>query len=100
MYEMIQALKNNDGLTLKNGKIISYKTGWQIATEGIKTVSPILAYSAVKKYGGNCGIWYSNGVYYVDRSKRVKTKKAALEIGRAHSQISIFGWAKKNLVYC
>ena len=28
MYEMIQALKNNDGLTLKNGKIISYKTGW------------------------------------------------------------------------
>ena len=40
------------------------------------------------------------GVYYVDHSFRVKTKKEALEIGRKHKQISVFGWARKNLAYC
>lgn len=33
----IRKLKDNDGLTLKKGKIITYKTGWQVATEGIET---------------------------------------------------------------
>ena len=33
----LKKLKNEDGLTLKKGKIISYKTGWQVATEGIET---------------------------------------------------------------
>ena len=35
----ILKLKNNDGLTLKNGKPITYKTGWQVATEGVETKS-------------------------------------------------------------
>lgn len=100
MFEILKNLKENDGLTLKNGKPITYKTGWQVATSGIETVSPIRALTAIKSYNGNCGVWYSNGVYYVDESKRVKTKREALEIGRAHNQISIFGWAKGNLAYC
>jgi hypothetical protein len=33
----IRKLTNNDGLTLKKGKIITYKSGWQVATEGIET---------------------------------------------------------------
>lgn len=35
----LKALKDNDGLTLKNGKRITYKSGWQVATEGIETTS-------------------------------------------------------------
>ena len=30
----LRKLTNNDGLTLKQGKPIAYKTGWQVATEG------------------------------------------------------------------
>ena len=96
----IKKLINNDGLTLKKGKVITYKTGWQVATEGIETTDPREAINAVKAYGGNCGVWFSEGVYYIDRSHRVDTKREALEIGRAHSQISILGWRKMNLVYC
>ena len=33
----LKKLKNNDGLTLKNGKPVTYKSGWQVATEGIET---------------------------------------------------------------
>ena len=96
----IKKLENNDGLTLKNGKPIAYKTGWQVATEGVEVSTPREAINAVKAYGGNCGIWFADGIYYVDKGRRVDTKKQALEIGRAHNQISVFGWARKNLAYC
>lgn len=96
----INKLQNNDGITLKNGQIITYKTGWQVATEGIEATTAREAINAVKAFGGNCGVWLADGIYYVDRSKRVNTKREALAIGRACNQISIFGWARKNLAYC
>lgn len=96
----IRKLVNNDGLTLKAGKIISYKTGWQVADHGIEARSPEEAIKAVRDMKGNCGIWLENGIYYVDHSFRVDTRKEALEIGRKHSQISVFGWKRKNLAYC
>lgn len=96
----IYKLKENDGLTLKFGKPVAYKTGWQVATEGIECRTPREAINAVKSYGGNCGIWFSQGVYYIDKSKRISTKHEALEIGRAHAQISILNWRNMSLVYC
>jgi len=96
----ILKLKENDGLTLKNGKPIIYKTGWQVATEGVECTTAREAISTVKAYKGNCGIWYSCGKYYIDLSKRVNTKKEALEIGRAHNQISILSWRNMGLAYC
>lgn len=96
----ILKLKNNEGLTLKSGKPIIYKTGWQVATDGITTISPKEAIKAVKVYGGNCGIWYADNIYYIDKSKRVNTKREALEIGRANNQISILRWKDMGLVYC
>ena len=93
-------LKDNDGLTLKGGKRITYKTGYQVATEGIETTSAREAINAVKAYKGNCGIWFSNGIYYIDKSHRVDTKKKALEVGRAHNQISVLNWRNMGLVYC
>ena len=96
----ILKLTNNDGLTLKNGKPITYRTGWQVATEGIETTSAREAINAVKAYGGNCGIWFSNGIYYIDKSHRVNTKKEALYIGKTCNQISVLRWRDMGLVYC
>lgn len=96
----LKKLKNNDGLTLKNGNIIQYKSGWQVATEGLETTDVYEAMRMVKAYDGNCGIWLENGIYYVDKSHRVSTKREALEIGRLYNQISVFGWASKKLAYC
>ena len=36
----LKGLKENDGLTLKNGIKITFKTGYQVATEGIETKDP------------------------------------------------------------
>lgn len=96
----INKLADNDGLTLKDGKPITYKTGWQVATEGVERTTPREAIKAVKAYNGNCGVWLSNGIYYIDKSQRVNTKREALEIGRACNQISILKWANMSLAYC
>jgi hypothetical protein len=96
----LQKLQNNDGLTLKNGKIIEYKTGWQVATEGVELTDIKQVRQAIKQYNGNCGIWFAEGIWYIDKSHRVNTKHEALTVGKAHNQISVFGWARKNLAYC
>lgn len=96
----IRKLNNNDGLTLKAGKPITYKTGWQVATEGVECKTAREAINAVKAYGGNCGVWYSEGIVYVDKSKRVNTKREALEIGRRYKQISVLNWRTMALAYC
>ena len=96
----ILKLKENDGLTLKKGKMITYKSGYQVATEGIETTSPREAINAVKAYNGDCGVWFSEGIYYIDKSHRVNTKREALEVGRAHNQISVLCWKTMGLAYC
>lgn len=96
----ILKLTENDGMTLKNGNKITYKSGWQVATEGVECKTAREAINAVKAYNGNCGVWYSEGIYYIDKSKRVSTKREAMEIGRACNQISILKWANMSLAYC
>lgn len=97
----IRKLQNNDGLTLKNGKPIAYKTGYQVATHGTTYTTAEECAKAIRhEYNGNCGVWLENGVYYVDFSFRVDTKKRAVEIGKAHNQISVLNWRTMGLVYC
>lgn len=96
----IRKLANNDGLTLKDGKKIAYKSGWQVATEGVECKTAREAIDAVKAYKGNCGVWYADGIYYIDKSHRVSTKREAMEIGRNHHQISVLRWRDMSLAYC
>ena len=96
----ILKLQNNDGLTLKKGKAITYKSGWQVATEGVECKTARDAINAVKAYNGNCGVWFADGIYYIDKSHRVNTKKEAMEIGRACNQISVLNWKTMGLAYC
>ena len=100
LVEAIKALKNNDGLTLKKYTSITYKSGWQVATEGIETKSVAEAITAIETYEGNCGVWFSEGVYYIDKSHRVATKREAMQIGRACNQISVLNWRTMGLAYC
>lgn len=96
----LRKITNNGGLTLKAGKPITYKSGWQVATEGMETTDIKEAMRMIKAFGGNCGIWLENGIYYIDKSKRVDTKREAMEIGRACQQISVLRWRDMGLVYC
>lgn len=96
----IRKLQENDGLTLKDGRIITYKTGWQVADYGYELETAEAAIACVRELGGNCGIWYCGGIYYIDHSFRVNNKREAMEIGRYYNQISILRWKDLKLVYC
>ena len=96
----IRKLGEDDGLTLKNGKIITYKSGWQVADYGLELRTAEEAIKAVRNMEGNCGVWYSGGIYYIDHSIRVNTKREAMEIGRRCNQISVLRWKGFKLVYC
>lgn len=96
----IRKLQENDGLTLKAGKPIAYKSGWQVATEGVECKTAREAINAVKAYNGTCGVWYAGGIYYIDKSHRVNTKREAMEIGRECKQISVLRWRDMGLIYC
>ena len=96
----LRKLTNNDGLTLKAGKVITYKSGWQVATEVQETADIQEAMKMVRQYNGNCGIWYSEGIYYIDKSHRVSTKREAMQIGRECNQISVLCWRTMGLAYC
>lgn len=96
----IKKLTNNEGLTLKAGKVITYKSGWQVADHGIETKTAEEAIKAVRAMGGNCGVWFADGIYYIDHSFRVATKREAMTIGRAHNQISVLCWRTMGLAYC
>ena len=100
MINSLKTLKNNDGLTLKEGKAITYKTGYQVADYGVECKTLKEAEKAIAEMNGTCGIWFSDGIYYVDHSFRVNTKKEALKIGRENNQISILKWSDMSLVYC
>lgn len=100
MLELMRSLANHGGVTLRNGKEILYKSGWQVADYGVECKTAEAAAKAIENMNGNCGVWLENGIYYVDHSFRGDTKKKALEVGRAHNQISIYGWKKGNLAYC
>lgn len=96
----LRKIQNNDGLTLKNGNPIEYKSGYQVATEGVETTDINEVRKLIKAFGGNCGLWLENGIWYVDKSHRVGTKRNALAEGRRCNQISIFKWENKSLIYC
>lgn len=96
----LKKLAENDGLTLKNGKCIIYKSGWQVATEGKETNDVNEAMRMIKEYKGNCGVWFSEGIYYIDKSHRVNTKREAMETGKACNQISVLCWRTMGLAYC
>ena len=102
----IRNLKNNEGITLRNGKVVEYKTGWQVGICGVECKSAEEVSKLLHKglgRTGNIGVWYSEGIYYVDISKRINTKHEALAMGKTLNQQSIYCWMPRKrgqLVWC
>jgi hypothetical protein len=102
----IRNIQEGEGLTLRNGKIVAYKTGWQVGITGVTCKTPeevsALLHSGLGRKG-NIGIWLSEGIYYIDVSKRITTKRNALAVGKVMNQQSIYGWRPRKagqLVWC
>lgn len=106
----IRNLANNAGMTLQDGYMVTFKTGWQVALSGaefnnaddamdfVRKLRKMNEFAKKVKDGHNnpcVGIWFSDGIYYIDLSYRYRTKKEAIEVGQRHNQLSIFSWERK-----
>ena len=99
LQKMLKSLKNDDGFTFKKAIPIRYKTGWQVGIFGIEVKTVKSAVKIVKEYQ-NCGVWLSDGTYYIDSCKHIKTKKEAIELAKNNNQQSIYNWRNGKLTWC
>lgn len=82
LVSLLSALKDNDGATLKSGECVSYPNGYQVADYGKQTKSAEEAAKFVEEMNGDAGLWYSNGVFYVDHSIKIDISKPPLNTAR------------------
>ena len=102
----------NGGATLnKDGASVNFKNGYQVSRKDCytlnaeklndvkKAVKTVLKRIAKEK-NLFCSIWVDSGLVYIDISERIKSRKKALNVGKARHQISIFSWSSGDCVYC
>jgi hypothetical protein len=95
----IRHIPEGGGLTLRHGKPISYSYGWQVGIHGVECHTPEEVSKVIHsgEFRESCGIWYENGIYYVDHCVHVTTKKEAIALGRQHGQLSVYSWERKKM---
>lgn len=104
----LKDIKANNGATLnKQGESLSYNSGYQVSVRDLEIIP---AYKLRKRHlidmlnrlpiGANLGVWINQGKAYIDHSVRFTNKRQALEYGKAHNQISIWGWKASEAIAC
>ena len=99
MKKLLEKLKNNDGFTLKNGQPVRYKSGYSVGLEGYECKTIEECIQIIEKLGGYCGIWFYNGIYYIDKIAQISTKRDAMQIGRLNNQLSIYDWKRETVLF-
>lgn len=100
-------IKNNGGATLnKNGENCALRSGYQMS---VRDLMIIPVYALRKKAlaelltqlnrGEYLGVWIDNGKAYIDISKRIPTKRQAIEDGIANNQLSVYCWKNNSVLW-
>lgn len=95
----IRRIPEGGGLTLRHGKPINYSYGWQVGVYGVECHTPEEVSKVIHSgdFCKACGIWYENGIYYVDHTVHVTTKTEAIRLGRQYNQLSVYSWGRKKM---
>ena len=97
----INSIIRNGGATINNkGERVTLKSGYQVSKCDLMII-PVseLTKIIVKRVlenitarGEYLGLWVDNGLVYIDISRRVATKRDAMQMGRDLNQLSILRW--------
>lgn len=90
------------GMTLLDGCPVRYQTGYQVGIKGFTFNTPeeVSRFLHTEGRDGCWGIWVENGLWYVDQSVRVISKKEAINLGVEHNQLAIYGWKEDQCFNC
>lgn len=101
-------LKNCGATVNMRGDAVSLKSGYQVSRQNLgrvavadfteKMAQDIVAHGL--KRGDYAGFWVEDGFVYCDISRRIATKKGALEMGRALGEQAVWNWRKGCNLYC
>ena len=103
LIEMLESIRrNNSGATLYNYKECRYDCGYQYsATENSteNTAADIESAAAmVEAFAGSCGIWYDDGLFYIETSYWIQNKESAVKIAKHYNQKSIYDWKNNSYI--
>lgn len=106
---MIRALQlkhfitRDGGITVSNGEPQRFTYGYQVATKHSREVQSanlnelILLIDILELR--NYGMWYDNGVWYLDTdSIHTDTLEEAQAIGRQSNQLAVYEWSTGNSI--
>lgn len=106
MKKIIAYIEAHGGATIKDGKIVTFDTGYQVSFRDVYLVER----HELKKYlkiaiafaadYAHTGVWYDDERqrYCIDYSKHVKTFNEALTLGKMMNQKAIYDWAADDSV--
>ena len=97
-------LEENKGGTIKNGEIMEYQDGYQVATRETEELE-FQSLGGLLLYLDACeldsfGAWYDAGAWWLDLSSvHIKSKKEALELAKQENQKAIYSWKTKKSIF-
>ncbi len=97
----------NGGMTInKECESVKGTTGYQVSIQDMQIIKvrdlrkkSLIAMLDSLPAGSCLGVWIEKGLAYIDNSKLITNKKKAIDFGKAKKQISIYDWAKQEVVY-
>lgn len=95
--------RNGDAVSFRNGFQVSKKDCYKINAESLNEIKKAIK-TVLKRIGHEsglfCGVWVDSGLAYIDISERIKSRKKAVNVGKARHQISVYSWRAGDCVYC
>jgi hypothetical protein len=106
MEDIKKYIIDNQGITIINGSIKEYKTGFTLATDKsiyttFKELNDIIQYINDNKLK-NYGVWYDEDIkaYGIDTDIiRVNKKSEAVKLCKLYNEKAFFQWKNKKSVY-
>jgi hypothetical protein len=103
MKSLHKQIASNGGATIKRGKIVSYKKGFQVAVNSteqkFEALSEAIEYLKALKLD-SVGLWLDKGIWYMDtNTKRFTSKRKALKVAQQSQQLAIWDWKNGVSIY-
>lgn len=109
--DVVEIVKQGGATLNKNGEAVNFRDGFQVSKKDCYTINAEslneikkAVKTVLKRIGHEsglfCGIWVDSGLVYIDISERIKSRKKAVNVGKARHQISVYDWRAGDCVYC
>ncbi len=99
---LIDIQHNNSGATLENYMPAKYETGYQYSitpnNAGNMYTDAAAAAVRISELKGSCGIWFSNGYFYIETSYHAESLEQAMTEAKAADQLTIYDWKNDSYI--